>query len=101
VVFVAWVVLANRVPFLEPLAQQAQRNRHASAGVDRGPAGSPLPALAWGIADLRPVGLGCIRRCLPISQFQIYSASGLLQHFHIFVLGAVAICFLQPSPGLV
>jgi len=90
VVFVAWVVLANRVPFLEPLAQQ--RNAIATLLLALIAA---LPVLRF----LRSPGELLISGLLAWSVFavayRILSSKFILLQvyystFHIFVLGAVA-----------
>jgi hypothetical protein len=90
VVFVAWVVIANRVPLLEPLAQQ--RNVIASLLLAliaampvirflRSPGESLISGLlAWSVLTLTYRILS-----LKFTLLQYYYST-----FHIFVLGAVA-----------
>jgi hypothetical protein len=89
-VFVAWVVIANRLPFLEPLAQQ--RNVIATLLLAmiaampvlrflRSPAELLISGLlAWSVLTLTYWVLS-----LKFTLLQIYYST-----FHIFVMGAVA-----------
>jgi hypothetical protein len=90
VILIAWVVLANRVPFLEPLAQQ--RNAIATlllAFVAAIPVlrflHSPAELLVSGLLAWSVLTLSYRILSLKFILLQVYYSS-----FHIFVLGAVA-----------
>lgn len=90
VIFVAWVVIANRVPFLEPLAQQ--RNviatlllaLTASMPVIRF-LRSPGDLLISGLLAWSVLTLAYRILSLKFVLLQVYYST-----FHVFVLGAVA-----------
>ena len=90
VILIGWVVLANRVPFLEPLAQQ--RNVIATlllAFVAAMPVlrflHSPAELLVSGLLAWSVLTLSYRILSLKFDLLQYYYSS-----FHIFVLGAVA-----------
>jgi len=90
VILIAWVVIANRVPFLEPLAQQ--RNVIATlllAFVAAMPVlrflRSPAELLVSGLLAWSVLTLSYRILSLKFSLLQYYYST-----FHIFVLGAVA-----------
>ena len=90
VVFVAWVVIANRVQFLEPLAQQ--RNVIATlllALIATMPVlrflGSPGELLISGLVAWSVLTVAYRILSLKFTLLQYYYST-----FHIFVLGAVA-----------
>jgi hypothetical protein len=90
VILIGWVVLANRVPFLEPLAQQ--RNAIATlllAFVAAMPVlrflHSPAELLVSGLLAWSVLTLSYRILSLKFDLLQYYYSS-----FHIFVLGAVA-----------
>jgi hypothetical protein len=90
VVFVAWVVIANRAPFLEPLAQQ--RNGIATLLLAFIAA---MPVLRFVRAPGELLASGLLAWSMLALAYRILSLKFmLLQYyystFHIFVLGAVA-----------
>lgn len=90
VVFVAWVVIANRVPFLDPLAQQ--RNAIATLLLTFIAA---MPVLRFLRSPGELLVSGLLAWSVLILAYRILSLKFiLLQYyygaFHIFVLGAVA-----------
>jgi hypothetical protein len=89
-VFVAWVMVANRVPFLEPLAQQ--RNVIATLLLA---AIAALPVLRFLASSAELLVSGLLAWSVLTLTYRILSLKfTLLQSyyssFHVFVLGAVA-----------
>jgi hypothetical protein len=90
VVFVAWVLVANRVPFLEPLAEQ--RNVIATLLLA---AIAALPVLRFLTSSGELLVSGLLAWSLLTLTYRILSLKfSLLQYywssFHLFVLGTVA-----------
>jgi hypothetical protein len=88
-VFVAWVMVANRVPFLEPLAQQ--RNIIATLLLA---AIAALPVLRFLTSSAELLVSGLLAWSVLTLTYRILSLKfTLLQYyystFHVFVLGAV------------
>jgi hypothetical protein len=88
-VFVAWVLIANRVPFLEPLAQQ--RNV-AAALLLLLIAGMPAVRFLRSPADLLISGLlawGVLTLAYRILSLNFVLLQNYYSTFHVFVMGAV------------
>jgi hypothetical protein len=89
VVFLAWLLVANRVPFLEPLAQQ----RNVIAGLLL-TAIAALPVLRFLVSSGELLVSGLLAWSVLTLAYRILSLKfTLLQYyystFHVFVLGAV------------
>lgn len=90
VIFVAWVVIANRVPFLEPLAQQ--RNVIATLLLAL-TASMPLIRFLRSPGDLLISGLlawSVLTLAYRILSLKFVLLQVYYSTFHVFVLGAVA-----------
>jgi len=89
-VFVAWVLIANRVPFLEPLAQQ--RNAAATLLLLL-IAGMPAVRFLRAPTDLLISGLlawGVLTLAYRILSLNFVLLQNYYSTFHVFVMGAVA-----------
>jgi hypothetical protein len=89
-VFVAWILIANRVPFLEPLARQ--RNA-AAALLLLLIAGMPVLRFLREPAELLISGLlawSVVTLAYRILSLKFVLLQGYYSSFHVFVLGAVA-----------
>jgi hypothetical protein len=89
-VFVAWVLIANRAPFLEPLAQQ--RNAAATLLLLL-IAGMPVLRFLREPAELLISGLlawSVLAVAYRILSLKFVLLQGYYSTFHVFVLGAVA-----------
>jgi hypothetical protein len=90
VVFIAWVVIANRVAFLDPLAQQ--RNVIATLLLAM-IAAMPVLRFLRGPADMLISGLlawGVLTLAYRILSLEFVLLQNYYSTFHVFVLGAVA-----------
>lgn len=90
VIFVAWVVIANRIPFLEPLAQQ--RNVIATLLLAL-TASMPLIRFLRSPRDLLISGLlawSVLTLAYRILSLKFVLLQVYYSTFHVFVLGAVA-----------